>query len=107
MPRDCQVTRSQEPHLTLKSGDPKQLVSVSEMTLFRMCVCTHTLTCVYKQSFLLTRFLLSPNKLNKPLKFSEACPCVGEEGKMGLNPALNHPEEGELKSEYILALAFQ
>lgn len=52
-------------------------------------------------------FLLSPNKLNKPLKFSEACPCVGEEGKMGLNPALNHPEEGELKSEYILALAFQ
>lgn len=25
---------------------------------------------------------------------------------MGLNPAPNHPEEGELRSEYILTLAF-
>lgn len=52
------------------------------------------------------RFLLSPNKLSESLKFSEACRCVEEEGKMGLDPVPNHPEEGELQSDYSLALAF-
>lgn len=87
----------QELHPTLKSGGPKQMVSVNEITLFRMCGHGHTPTLLhaYKRSFLPTLFCFPPNKFNEPVKFSEAMPLCGR--------GRNHLEGGGLPSECSLA----
>lgn len=90
----------QELHATLKSGGPKQMVSVNEITLFRMCGHGHTPTLLhaYKRSFLPTLFCFPPNKFNEPVKFSEAMPLCGR--------GRNHLEGGGLPWECSLAPAF-
>lgn len=98
----------QELHPTLKSGGPKQMVSVNEITLFGMCGHGHTPTLLhtYKLSFLPSLFCFPQINSMSQSSSLKPCPCVGEEGKMGSDTRPNHLEEGGLPSECSLALAF-
>lgn len=98
----------QELYPTLKSGGPKQMVSVSEITLFRMCGHGHTPTLLHthKLSFLPTLFCFPPINSMSQSSSLKPCPCVGEEEKMGSDTHPNHLEGGGLPSECSLALAF-